>query len=34
VAAAIRELLVSGLTIRDVADLFRAHPEAIEARIG
>ncbi len=31
VAAAIRELLRSDLTIRDVAELFRAHPRAIEA---
>ena len=30
-AAAIRDLLRSGLTIRDVAEFFRAHPRAIEA---
>ena len=31
--AAIRSLLRTGLTIRDVAELFRAHPKAIEALI-
>ena len=31
--AAVRALLHSGLTIRDVAELFRAHPRAIEALI-
>jgi hypothetical protein len=29
--AAIRALMLSGLTVRDVAELFRAHPRAIEA---
>jgi hypothetical protein len=28
-AAAIRELLRAGLTVRDVAELFRVHPRAI-----
>jgi plasmid maintenance system antidote protein VapI len=32
-AATIRELLASGLTIRDVAELLGAHPRAIEALI-
>jgi hypothetical protein len=32
-AQAIRALLRSSLTIRDVAELFRAHPRAIEALI-
>lgn len=32
-AAAVRALLRSGLTIRDIADLFRAHPRAIETLI-
>jgi hypothetical protein len=31
IAAAVRALLRSGLTVRDVAELFRAHPRAIEA---
>jgi hypothetical protein len=30
----IRTLLRSGLTVRDVAELLRAHPRAIEALIG
>ena len=34
IAAAIRVLLRSGLTVRDVAELLRAHPRAIEALIG
>jgi hypothetical protein len=29
--AAVRSLLALGLTTRDVAELFRAHPRAIEA---
>lgn len=33
-AAAVGTLLRSGLTVRDVAELFRAHPRAIEALIG
>jgi hypothetical protein len=33
VAAAVRDLLARGLTVRDVAELFRAHPRAIEALI-
>jgi hypothetical protein len=33
-AAAIGDLLRSGLTVRDVAELLRAHPRAIEALIG
>jgi hypothetical protein len=32
--AAARTLLRADLTIRDVAELFRAHPRAIEALIG
>ena len=32
--AAARALLCSGLTMRDVAELLRAHPRAIEALIG
>jgi hypothetical protein len=32
--AATRALLRSGLTVRDVADLLRAHPRAIEALLG
>ena len=32
-AAAVRSLLRSGLTVPDVAELFRAHPKAIEALI-
>jgi len=31
--AAVRALLRSGLTVRDVAEIFRAHPRAIEALI-
>jgi hypothetical protein len=30
-AAAIHALLGSGLTVRDVAELLRAHPRAVEA---
>jgi len=30
---ALRALLRSGLTVRDLAELFRAHPRAIEALI-
>ena len=33
VAAPIRTLLRSGLTVRDVAELLRAYPRAIEALI-
>ncbi len=29
-ASAVRELLRAGLTTRDVAEIFRAHPRAIE----
>ena len=32
-SAAVRALLRSGLTVRDVDELFRAHPRAIEALI-
>ena len=32
--AAIRSLLAAGLTVRDVAELPRAHPRAIGALIG
>jgi hypothetical protein len=28
---AVRSLLAAGLTVRDVAELLRAHPRAIEA---
>ncbi len=31
VASAVRALLAIGLTVRDCAELFRAHPRAIEA---
>jgi hypothetical protein len=34
IAAAIRSLLRSGLTVRDIAELLRAHPKAVEALIG
>ena len=34
IVAAIRGLLRSGLTVRDVADLLRVHPRATEALIG
>jgi plasmid maintenance system antidote protein VapI len=33
VVATVRELLDLGLTIRDIAELLRAHPRAIEALI-
>jgi plasmid maintenance system antidote protein VapI len=32
-AAAVRELLAGGLTVRDVAELLRAHERAIHALI-
>jgi hypothetical protein len=31
--AAVRSLLAAGLTVRDVAEIFRAHPRAIETLI-
>jgi hypothetical protein len=31
IAATVRALLRSGLTVRDVAELLRVHPRAIEA---
>ena len=33
ISAAVRELLEIGLTVRDIADLFRVHPRAIAAII-
>jgi hypothetical protein len=33
-AYAIRSLLAAGLTVRDVSELLRAHPRAIEALVG
>jgi plasmid maintenance system antidote protein VapI len=33
ISVAIRELLKLGLTVRDVAELFRVHPRAIVAII-
>jgi len=33
ISAAVRELLELGLSVRDVAELFRVHPRAIAAII-
>jgi len=34
IASAVRSLLALGLTVRDCAELFRAHPKAIEVATG